>query len=538
MIRVAKEINEYVPALPPYPGLNAYQGDYKPLFTGRRKDVENCTRVLTPFDTRLLMLHGRTGCGKSSFLLAGLIPHLEASDRSFEFVRDQKGSGSASLFVRSTQMPMVNLAYRLFDFANRSVTLPSVRGEQSVDLRDGLLGYTDQVDFAVDLGEDAERLLESLEKVATKLPQTLVLVIDQAEEVLTIEPGKSGEPFREKFFEFIARFLTKRFNVKLLVSLRTEYFGEFFARIVEALPDVPGLRSFQLKDLTEEQIVEAILYPTTLGKYPFSWEPDLPGIITRDVFKNSGSSPLPVVQIVCSRLYELTRKNGPWEIRKTDYDRLGGVEGQIDNYITETVERCCKEAGIWDAVLASQGALWRKVLFQQLVRSQADGTVTTDLKSEKTLFDAAGTEGCLGDRAAILEKLADEQSGKSRLLRYVKLQDHKGREFGAYSLAHDVIGLVLRRWNAGRESSNNLQRRALHWATGILTLGFAGAAIWSWLHKEDPNLMARATLALVFLVFFGMSFFPRIVDRFFLASEAFDSLTDALYKRAAALLLR
>jgi hypothetical protein len=73
----------------PYRGLLYYESDWADIFAGRSEDSKNCAERL--MGAPLLILHGRTGCGKSSFLRAGLAPFLEASSYPASFMRDEKG---------------------------------------------------------------------------------------------------------------------------------------------------------------------------------------------------------------------------------------------------------------------------------------------------------------------------------------------------------------------------------------------------------------------------------------------------------------
>src|SRR5262249_15109913 len=68
-----------LPPLPerPYRSLQYYDVADRALFTGRDADVRRFARLLDAAGTRLLVLHGESGVGKSSFLRAGVIPYLE-----------------------------------------------------------------------------------------------------------------------------------------------------------------------------------------------------------------------------------------------------------------------------------------------------------------------------------------------------------------------------------------------------------------------------------------------------------------------------
>ncbi len=59
----------------PFPGLNAFQTDEQQFFFGRTKKTEKLTARLR--QERFLAVLGESGCGKSSLVLAGMIPALE-----------------------------------------------------------------------------------------------------------------------------------------------------------------------------------------------------------------------------------------------------------------------------------------------------------------------------------------------------------------------------------------------------------------------------------------------------------------------------
>src|SRR5271163_1771025 len=87
----------------PYKGLTFYGEDDVPLFAGRDGDIDSVCESIGLGNVRILLLHGLTGCGKSSFLRAGLIPALEEEIAGYEFLRDKAGKPD---FVRSTDDPV------------------------------------------------------------------------------------------------------------------------------------------------------------------------------------------------------------------------------------------------------------------------------------------------------------------------------------------------------------------------------------------------------------------------------------------------
>src|ERR1700746_3700735 len=70
----------------PYRGLDFYRETDARLFRERDKDVRECADILLGFGVKILLLQGSSGSGKSSFLRAGLIPHLKQQTRGNFFL--------------------------------------------------------------------------------------------------------------------------------------------------------------------------------------------------------------------------------------------------------------------------------------------------------------------------------------------------------------------------------------------------------------------------------------------------------------------
>ena len=89
----------------PYLPLQWYGPEHRALFAGRDGDIERFAMTLDNPDTRVLILHGESGVGKSSFLRAGVIPFLEGECIGFQFLKDRGADGadaaaSTVLFLR------------------------------------------------------------------------------------------------------------------------------------------------------------------------------------------------------------------------------------------------------------------------------------------------------------------------------------------------------------------------------------------------------------------------------------------------------
>ena len=62
-------------SLTPYPGLRPFEQDEWPIFFGRERITRDIVDRLTA--TKIVVIHGGSGCGKSSFVRAGVLAQLD-----------------------------------------------------------------------------------------------------------------------------------------------------------------------------------------------------------------------------------------------------------------------------------------------------------------------------------------------------------------------------------------------------------------------------------------------------------------------------
>lgn len=76
---------EWLPDESPYPGLNSYEERHAAVYRGRDDEIGSALEKLRGMqrnlDPRLALVLGSSGCGKSSFVKAGLIPRLRRDDK-------------------------------------------------------------------------------------------------------------------------------------------------------------------------------------------------------------------------------------------------------------------------------------------------------------------------------------------------------------------------------------------------------------------------------------------------------------------------
>jgi hypothetical protein len=438
----------------PYKGLSYYGPDDVPIFAGRDRDVERCAYLISSHRTRIVILQGTTGSGKSSFLRAGLIPFLERKEHGYAFVKESQANGAAALFIRSTHNPLLQMCEAVFAFANASRTILTPMGPEAIDLSAALLQRGDLPSYVQHCAGDPAHLIESLDHLSSDLPETLILVVDQVEEVLTLNPGSTGDTQRADFFRFLRLFAEAELDMKILLATRTEFYGRIVNQIRRGFKSTTGIDDYYLDELDEDQLVEAIERPTSrfeidgfgapYNQYGFSFELDLPRRIARELQRAiPAGGILPVLQIVCDRLYRSQFEAGDVQFGITlrQYKRLGGIEGQLDAHLTDKLLLLCQEGDLPDSERPKEVRRWRLVLMM-LVRQQVDGTVTTEVRTVKEFKHAATRTKCKIDVQAALDVLS---SPSARIVRPLKVYNaRRRREIACLALGHDAVGLVLK----------------------------------------------------------------------------------------------
>jgi len=421
---VAESVPGEVAALPlpdvPYLPLAAYGPDHRALFAGRDCDVERVAWLLGRAETRVVLLHGESGVGKSSFLRAGLIPYLEETAVGFRFLRDRGDQGTV-LFVRSTDDPAAQAAQALGDFVNQPFRYTSPAGDPvEVDLRRplaeamGVDGEPTSSSILAVLEADPDGLARALARLGRALPYTLVLVIDQAEEIFTLARPDADGPVRlARSLRMLARLGSCPGDFKVIVALRTEFYGRMVAVLRRAPDGARSVRDDFLAELGRDDLVDFVTRPTLdhliahsaevpRARYGFCYAPGVAESVADQVLgAGRRDGVLPLAQVVCGQLWEraMAREPDPATglrlVTAADLDSLGGFNGALGRHVDHQIQAVLPAqppARAW-LLRPVQGLLpersWTRDAFRRLMTdltlSQADGAQTTALLAERDL---------------------------------------------------------------------------------------------------------------------------------------------------------
>lgn len=292
----------------PFPGLEAFGENETQFFFGRRKDTLDAVSCLglglDGVYRRWLQVEGTSGVGKSSLVRAGLIPTIK---------KGWAGSAEAGTWrgwrvvepMRPGADPILNLAEAL------SKSLPHEAGAPSVVECHRLLKGDDKA-FQVGLRD------------WVPAGETLVLVIDQLEEVFTLsQDGK----VRELFDALLANALADQDGpLHLVTTIRSDFMMQFTALPrLQALLHEKTVR-YLLNPIDGNGLKDVVRAPAKLAGLCWS-DDELPDEIVQEARDEPGA--LPLVENLLRLLWLESRNAQSNMLRRQDFNDLGGVGGAL-----------------------------------------------------------------------------------------------------------------------------------------------------------------------------------------------------------------
>lgn len=267
-------------SLCPYLGLDAFKADQKDRYFGRQQLVEHLVARLAT--GRLLALIGPSGSGKSSLVLAGVLPALQ-------------GGAIPGSDTWNYLPPIVPGAEPLESLA-RMVLPPNT---------DAARVETVAAEFRKDPGH--------LATVLGRQTQPAVVVVDQFEEVLTLCRDDGA---RQAFVDNLLR-VTKSEGPRhtVILTMRDDFMGQ-----VSRLPALAGQFERVLTVVvppTASELRDAIEKPA--AQIGLKFEEGLVDQLLKDVVDEPAG--LPLLQFTLLKLWEARDHN---RITRRAYDRLGG----------------------------------------------------------------------------------------------------------------------------------------------------------------------------------------------------------------------
>jgi hypothetical protein len=265
----------------PYPGLAALDVEDAAIFFGRDAQIvrglDKIRGLSRAWVERVLVILGASGAGKSSFMRAGLWPRLRRDDRTWlplAIVRPERAALSGTFGLA----------------ASLELTIAE-RGCGGFFLKQGLpLSRAAIQDFIEASTDGLSRLFAALRLAASgadnRSPLTIVLPIDQAEELLNEDAG----PEAKRFVDILVQTMSLDRHFLTLVAIRSDAFPR-----LQSDPQFAGIPkdSFPLDVMLEGSWREVIEGPARLVKpKPLLVDPDLTEALLADA---RGQDALPLL---------------------------------------------------------------------------------------------------------------------------------------------------------------------------------------------------------------------------------------------------
>lgn len=428
------------PVLPPapYPGLRAFRAEESLIFCGR---AEHRAEILDILDkARFLAVVGASGSGKSSLVLAGLLPDI----------RDGQLIGVDPETVRIVSMqpglrPFANLAEMLARELGADLAIEPV-------LRRGPLG-----------------LVQLLDEVENAADRALVVVIDQFEEIFRFadlsnadlvreDRSYAGQPLLDGTQNEAQAFV----NLLLATALQTQHpiyilltmRSDFLARCDQftGLPEAISRSQFLTPRLNRQQLEQAITRP--IRHYGGSIQPELVNLMLNQI--STEQDQLPLMQHALARMWERRKTpvdGAPAVLTVEDYREVGGMVAALNNH----GDLLCEELGkpprsvslaqierffrcLAHHVSPNIPPVRRPARISQIAQETGIAPDTV-----RAIADAFRAEGChlLMPPATRVRELKDETfidiSHESLLRQWKRLKDWTDAEWRQRKMAEDLV---------------------------------------------------------------------------------------------------
>lgn len=368
----------------PYLGLDAFREEDNYHFFGRQLLIQQMLEHLE--SNGLLVALGPSGSGKSSVVLAGLLPALKSGGIG--------GSGRAvyltPLVPGST--PFENLAKTL-----RPANASAHWVNQQVAL----------------FKRDRYHLLKLVEQYARrqgKVGETAVLVIDQFEELFTLCDDRET---RQQFVDNLeALFLEETAQHLLILTMRSDFethvtdLDEFYAHFQNAIINVPPLQLSELRDAIEKPAERVGL----------KFQDGVVEALLKDILGEPAA--LPLLQFTLLKLWEKReRRYVTWQA----YKELSGGRWALANSATQ----------FYNSLIPEDQQTVKHILLQMVV--PGEGFEVTSSRIRRAELYESGEDPSRIER--VLKRLIDAK--------LVRVSDGDSEEDQQVEIAHEAL---VRNW--------------------------------------------------------------------------------------------
>jgi serine/threonine protein kinase len=276
----------------PYPGLAAFDEQHSRFYFGREREIDAFLERLR--DAPHLAIVAPPGAGKSSFLRAGVIPRMSASEH-WTIIVFRPGSDPVSELARHVIEAMAG---------DRDATRDTTTAVKVQMLRAELL-------------ETPTLLAVHLATLAAMRERRILIAVDQLEEAFTHGASEI------ECSQFLCMLLTAADDpqdpVRVVFTIR----DDFFSKVV-------GLRSlFAIQKLDVDDLRRTIIGPLARCGYDFDDRRIVDDLVAEA--DSTEVAALPLLQFACRTLWDM-RDIEKRQLHRTAYMEMGGLVGALAHH--------------------------------------------------------------------------------------------------------------------------------------------------------------------------------------------------------------
>lgn len=245
----------------PYPGLRPFGSGDEDFFFGREAQTRGLRLKLET--SRLVAVVGRSGCGKSSLVRAGLVPLLK---------KEMDSDGGRIWHIASFHpqgRPIAELAQELFRLLSEAQTTPADRPVQpatvTAQIEPADMEQLRRSRLDAMLRRSSQGLVEAASELRIDSADRLLIIVDQFEEIFRFEDpsGRSADEATAFVRLLIEAINAESPRIHVILTMRLDFLGDCarFARLPEAISDgqflVPNLSRAERRAAIEEPAKKA-----------------------------------------------------------------------------------------------------------------------------------------------------------------------------------------------------------------------------------------------------------------------------------------
>jgi signal transduction histidine kinase len=320
------------PKRAPYRGLRPLEADDAGIFFGREapiiEAIDQLRGLTEAAPSRLMVILGASGSGKSSFLRAGLLPRLGRDPQTFlplPVIRNERA-------IITGETGLVSALASAFEATPLKVA--------TGDIREAVAGGASKLKPLLARLAAAALSWDFDGRPAPK-PPTLVLAIDQGEELFQAEALSEAQPFLALLRDLVA---TDEPPVIAVFTIRSDNY--------ERLQSAPELddtshKALNLPPMPKGSYADVVKGPARRldgTARAFKIDDVLVEALLADIEAGGAKDTLPLLSFTLQRLYEEYGVTG--HLTLEHYNKLGRVQGSIEAAVARAFTAADKDSRI------------------------------------------------------------------------------------------------------------------------------------------------------------------------------------------------